>query len=114
MPSLPPLKYAKKTDAHILIYVLCSKLLWIYVVFSVHLAQICSVFSVHDGLDFFGILVSVVVTELILIQYFRLLSFSVLCLALVCCFCLLFSCARDVGLVVCARHLRCYPIHCIS
>jgi len=98
-----------------LICVLCSKLLWIYVVFSVHLARICSVFSVHGGLDFFGILVvSVVVTEPILIQYFRLLSFSVLCLALVCCFCLLFSCARDVGLVVCARHLRCYLSHCIS
>ena len=77
MPSLPPLNYAKKNLMLIsLICVLCSKLLWIYVVFSVHLARICSVFSVHGGLDFFGILVvSVVVTEPIMIQYFRLLNF---------------------------------------
>jgi len=24
------------------------------------------------------------------------------------------SCARDASLAVCARHLRCYPIHCIA
>ena len=99
-----------------LICVLCSKLLWIYVVFSVHLARICSVFSVHGGLDFyFGILVSVVVTEPILIQYFRLFSFSVLCLALVCCFCLIFVCQRCWFNCVCsAAALLSDPLHFVS